>query len=425
MNLMIVGLHHEKTPVAIRERASFRPSHMEEAYQQLAASPGIKSAVILSTCNRSQIICHTSDRSLAQKSLERFYLGFFTFREDELAPYLQVYLGQDVLHHFFDTCCGLNSLVMGEDQILGQVKEAWFTARDYQAVDKVMNRLFQEGVALGKKVRTVTRISENPLSVASIAVKLGEETFSSLKDIRVLVIGRGEMAGLTIKHLLATPVPSIYVSSRHPLTLTHEEMKGRIIPVSFDDRYRIASQVDWVISATSAPHLILEKSLFLREYDHTPLLLTDIAMPRDLDPQLSCVPGITLYDLDSLKAIVQKSVQHRKSQLVQVQQMVADASMCFKEWFNCLPVYPRIQAIQEYSQTLTRQELDKLFEEMPQLSPQEQSHIEAFVFSLAKKMWRTPIHQLKQEGAKGRGEEASAFLDCLLNLDTPESSKKH
>lgn len=424
MNLMIFGLHYEKTPVAIRERAAFRPSQMQKAYEKLVASPGIHSGVILSTCNRSQLICHTDGGHKAREALEQFYLQFFQFTREELKPCSQLLCGSEALHHFFATCCGLNSLVVGEDQILGQVKEAWFTARDYQATDKVIHRLFQEGVALGKKVRSVTRISETPLSVASIAVKLGEQTYPSLEGKKVLVIGRGEMARLTLTHLLNTDVAAIFISSRYPLTLTGREKQRQIIPVSFEERYRIAAEVDWVISATSAPHIIFDKSLFLKEYDHRPLLLTDIAMPRDLDPELTCVPGITLYDLDMLHTIVQKSVHHRKSQLNLIRQMIAESVTCFQEWFNCLPIYPRIQAIREYSQTLTRQELDALFKEMPNLSHEEQAQIEAFVFSLTKKMWRTPIHQLKQEGAEGRGEEASAFLDRLLNLAGSEDSSE-
>ncbi|SMP61489.1 glutamyl-tRNA reductase [Anoxynatronum buryatiense] len=419
MNLIIFGLHYQKTPLTIRERAVFRSSEMEHAYARLLQSQYIEGGVILSTCNRSQLICHVSDLSAAATTLFQFYLDFFHFSKDELSPCCQTLTGREAVSHFFETCCGLNSLVLGEDQILGQVKEAWFNARDFQATNKVLNRLFQEGITLGKKVRAETKISETPLSVASIAVRMGQQFFTDLSDKRVLVIGRGEMARLALNHLGDTAVSEIYVSSRQSLILSDLEKRRRLIPVSYEDRYRIAAGVDWVISATAAPHIVFEKNAFLREYRGHALLLTDIALPRDIDPALSKEPTIQLYDLDMLETVAQEGMEHRYSQLSLIRQRLNEAMKQFEEWWHCLPVFPRIQAIQEYSHALTTGELKQLFQQMPHLTPGDQEQITAFVFSLTKKMWRTPIHQLKQEGLEGRGEAAGALLDRLLNKPEP------
>ena len=422
MNLIIFGLHYQKTPLAIRERAVFRVSEMEQAYARLLQCQGIEGGVILSTCNRSQLICHAADLEMAATALFEFYLDFFHFSREELTPCCQVLTGQEAVSHFFETCCGLNSLVLGEDQILGQVKEAWFSARDFQATNKVLNRLFQEGVALGKKVRTETRISETPLSVASIAVRMGEQFFTDLSDKKVLVIGRGEMARLALNHLSDTCVSEIYVSSRHSLILSDLDKRRRLIPVSYEDRYRIAAGVDWVISATAAPHIVFERSAFLREYRGHPLLLADIALPRDIDAGLSQEPHIQLYDLDMLESIARRGMEHRHNQLSLIRKRLQESVIAFEEWWHCLPVFPRIQAIQDYTQSLTSRELAQLFQQMPHLSPRDQDQITAFVFSLAKKMWRTPIHQLKQESLEGRGEAAGALLDRLLNTPSPHDT---
>ena len=413
MNIGIYGMHFKSAPLEIRERASFKASDLEKAYQDLLTTEGIRECVILSTCNRSQVIYSADEGIDGKKSLDYFYQVFFGFGKEEVEAYCQHEM--PAVEHLFQTCCGLNSLVLGEDQILGQIKEAYYTARDFGATGKLLNRLFQDGITLGKKVKAETAISENPLSVASIAVKQGERVFGSLEGIRVMVLGRGEMSRAAIRHLMVKGVDHVYMATRSELITGIDECdRRRITRIPFDDRYEAAASVDWIISTTSAPHQVLEKSQFRKHHRGKKILITDIALPRDADPELAKLPGVSLYDLDQLEQVAKDSMDERSGKLRIIHAIIEEKVADYWNWHRCLPVYPRIQAIQQYSREMTEKEIQELFSKMPHLSEKDRQNIEAFIYSLVKKMWRTPIHQLKQEGLEGRGEEAGAFLDRLL-----------
>ncbi|RQD69586.1 MAG: glutamyl-tRNA reductase [Tindallia sp. MSAO_Bac2] len=417
MNIGIYGMHYKNTPVEIRERAAFKPSGLEGAYNKLLGIDGIRSCVILSTCNRSQLIYEADEGVDGKGRLDHFYRDYFGFSDKEV----QAYCRHEVpaIRTFFKMCCGLDSLVLGEDQILGQIKEAYYTAREHGACGKVMNKFFQTGIALGKKIKNETAISENPLSIASIAVKQGEKIFRNLEDIKVLVLGRGEMSRTAIRHLLSSNAEHVYIATRSNLLTGFDDLdRTKISRIPFEDRHEAIASVDWVISATSAPHQVIEKSQLQKFHRHNKhVLITDIAMPRDIDPGVSEIPGVCLYDLDQLDEVARENMDQRAGKLEIIDIRIAEKEKEFFDWHRCLPVYPRIRAIQQYSIEMTEKEINELFDKMPHLSQKDRNNIEAFIYSLVKKMWRTPIHQLKQVGLEGKGEEAGALLDRLLTCD--------
>ncbi|GEM_PF-54355 len=417
MNIGIYGMHYKSAPVEVRERAAFKPSELEDAYNKILEMDGIRSCVILSTCNRSQVIYEADQGVDGKKRLDCFYRDFFGF-EDEIMQ-AHFYHKVPAVRHFFRMCCGLDSLVLGEDQILGQIKDAYHAARDFGATGKVLNKLFQCGITLGKKIKNETAISENPLSIASIAVKQGEKIFGSFENVKVLVLGRGEMSRSAIRHLIASNAEHVYIATRSELlTGICEQDRSKISRVPFDDRHEVIGSVDWVISATSAPHMVVEKTQFMQYHRNgRRIIMTDIAIPRDIDPGIAKLPGVQLYDLDQLEEVARESMEKRTGKLKLIQMSIRDKEKEFLDWHRCLPVYPRIQAIQQYSREMTNNEIQDLFRRMPHLSQKDQKNIEAFAYSLIKKMWRTPIHQLKQVGLEGRGEEAGELLDRLLNFD--------
>lgn len=417
MNIGIYGMHYKSTPVEVRERAAFRPSELESAYHKILALDGIRNCVIFSTCNRSQVIYEADEGVDGKKRLDYFYHDFFGIEQETIQKYC---CHEDrCIQQFFRMCCGLDSLVLGEDQILGQIKEAYHTAREFGATGKVLNKLFQCGITLGKKVKNETAISENPLSIASIAVKQGEKIFSSLENINVLVLGRGEMSRSAIRHLMDSHIQHVYIATRSELlTGICAQDPSRMTRVPFDDRYEITGKVDWVISATSAPHIVVEKTQFmLHHQEGKRIIMTDLAIPRDIDPSISELNGVQVYDLDQLEEVARDSMKQRNGKLKMIHRRIEDKEKEFLDWHRCLPVYPRIQAIQQYSREMTNTEIQDLFRKMPHLSQKDQQNIESFVYSLVKKMWRTPIHQLKQVGLEGKGEEAGELLDRLLDCD--------
>ncbi|SFH54825.1 glutamyl-tRNA reductase [Tindallia magadiensis] len=417
MNIGIYGMHYKNTPVKIRERAAFKASGLESAYHTILSLEGINSCVILSTCNRSQLIYEADDGVDGKKKLDSFFQEYFGFSDEEIETYCHHEV--PAVSMFFRMCCGLDSLVLGEDQILGQIKEAYYAARDFGATSKALNKLFQNGITLGKKIKYETGISENSLSIASIAVKQGEKIFGLLNQTKVLIVGRGEMCRRAIKHLISLNVGYIYIATRGELlTGIGKHPYTKVTRIPFDDRYEVIADVDWIISATSAPHQVIEKHYFSKHYcQDKNMLITDIALPRDVDPNISDIPGVQLYDIDDLEEVANENMLKRSGKLKLIEKRIQEKNREFFDWYRCLPVYPRIRAIQHHSQEVTEVELERLFNQMPHLSQKDRDNIEAFVYSLAKKMWRTPIQQLKQVGLEGKGKEAGELLDRLLTCD--------
>lgn len=420
MKVVVFGISHKNSTICLREKVAFSKSKLYAAYDLMKKDPFIEEVVILSTCNRSEIIAVVDDMNRAEEWFKNFYIDFFQLDFEEIEGKYLFKNDRFAAKYLYEVCCGLDSLVLGEDQILGQVKDAHDIALEVKSSSKILNKLFLGAITAAKEIKTKTNISENSLSISSIAVKQVENYFNGLENKKVLVVGYGEMSRLAVEHLIDKGVGKIYICNRtkeRVIDIINEY--NNIHHIDFGEKHSVLNEVDIIISATGAPHYIYYKDEF-EEYHpaNKPLCIVDIALPRDVEPSIGEIDGVKLFHIDQLKDIADENLEFRKELIHEIQAYIETALKDYEDWYNCLPVYPKIKAIQNYSQELTDEELSKMFNKLPHLKEKDKNTIEIITRSLVKKMWRIPILQLKDAGIKGRGEEMASFVDEFLGFKT-------
>lgn len=418
MKVVIFGVTHKNSNITLREKVAFSKSKLQQAYDQIMKDSFLKEAVIISTCNRSEIFAVVEDTTRAESWFKSFYEEFFKLEKDILNGHYLFRWGKEAVRYLYEVCCGLDSLVLGEDQILGQVKEAHYQAMEVGCSGKILNKMFLEGIATAKEVKSKTGMSENPLSISTIAVKQIEKELGELKGKRVLVIGFGKMSRIAMENLLYRGVSKIYVSNRTREPIEQLEKKHHQIQyLSFEDRYKLINGVDIIISATGAPHLVLSYDEFQRNYpQNNTICIVDIALPRDVDPQIGKLEGINLFHIDELKEIAAENMAFRENCLNEAKEYIEESLNKYCDWYQCIPIHSRIEALMNYSERLTDEELSRLFEKLSHMEDRDKKQIEIVVKSLIKKMWKEPILQMKQAGVTGRGEQVASVVDELFGF---------
>ncbi|AKL93565.1 glutamyl-tRNA reductase HemA [Clostridium aceticum] len=418
MKVVVFGITHKNSTIALREKVAFSKTKLQKAYNIIENDAFVKEAVILSTCNRSEIIAVVEDPQKAKTWFKEFYKDFFQLEEEEIESYYLFRKERAAVKYLYEVCCGLDSLVLGEDQILGQVKEAHQTAIELKSSGKILNKLFLEAITTAKEIKTKTSISENPLSISYIAVKQVEKQLGNLREKSVLIVGFGEMSRLAVEHLLDKGVGKIYICNRRIETVEAlMEKYSNIQYIDFDKKYQVLKDIDILISATGAHHYVYYEKEFRDYYQgDKPLCIVDIALPRDIDPAIGEMQGVKLFHIDQLRDIANENLASRQSLIENIQQLIEAAIKDYEAWYQCLPVYPKIEAIKNYSQQLTDEELNKMFKKLSHIPEKDRETIEIIVRSLVKKMWRKPILQLKDAGVRGKGEEMASFVDEFLGL---------
>ena len=426
MKIMVFGITHKNSNITLREKVAFSKTKLMQAYDLLNHSEFVEEAIIISTCNRSEIFAVVEDINESEGRFQLFYEEFFKLRDNEIEGCYQYKSGRDAVTYLFEVCCGLDSLVLGEDQILGQVKEAHAKAMEVKATGKILNKLFLEAVAAAKEIKTKTGISENSLSISSIAVKQIEQDLIDLKGKGIMVIGFGKMSRIAIENLLDKEVERIYICNRssegvEDLLKRYPQVKY----VPYDEKYKYINQVNAIISATSAPHYVLHYDEFNKIFSDAEkqqrLCLIDIALPRDIDPLIGNIEGVNLFHIDQLKEIADDNLIFRRKCIEDIRGYINDAVDKFINYYQCLPLHPRIEAIQDYSKNITDQELGKLFKRLQHMEEKDRKVIEVVVRSLIKKMWKQPILQLKNAGNLGKGEEFASFIDEFFGFENKVS----
>lgn len=427
MDIVVVGLSHKKTPIHVRESVSFSQSQREQAYESLKKAHYIKEFVIISTCNRSEIIAVASDIEKGIAQLKNFYIDFFDLEEKNIDSYFITLFSDDAVKHVFNVAAGLDSLVIGEDQILGQLRNAHEYSREKKSTGRVLNKLFLEAVTTAKKIKRETQISEKSLSISTIAVKFIEKKFENLKNKKVLVIGVGKMSRIAIENLIYKGVEEIFVTNRtkgHAIDLSKRYEKVGV--VDFKDRYKMIPYVDIIISSTSAPHYVLIKDIFKKSYDASKhLCVIDIALPRDVDPEIEQLEGVSLYELDELKSVADENFKSRVEAAKIASQIIIEECIKFENWYNCLPIFPIIKGLEEYSQTMVNEELEGFLSKFKHLDEKDLRQIELFTKGLAKKLFRRPIHELKRAGEDRQGELYSKVTKELFGLMDASCKKRY
>lgn len=411
MNVAVIGLSHQDAPIEIRELASFSEAKKIEATSMLL-DLGISEVVILSTCNRSEIYIASSELAKAIKIVEDFYSSYF--KNEKIKDYIFVKEKDEAINYLYRVCSGLDSIVIGEDQILGQVKDALMTAMELESSKKVMNKLFREAITTSKNIKSTYKISENPLSISYIGVKYLKENIGSLKDKKAFIIGVGNMGKLALKHLLEEGVTQIYCCNRN-LQKVKEliEVYPSIIQVDYENRYQVISDMDILISATASTHTVVKKLNMPKL--HKNLYALDLALPRDIDPDLAMDENIFLYDIDNLKKTSEENELLRMRLSKQAQSLIDESIVEFKKWKKTIKVDNTIKSLNERCEEIHRDTISYIYRKM-QLPHREQRIIEKMLDSALKRMIREPIIALKQIEESKKQDEYMKVLEELFDL---------
>ena len=413
MNIGVVGVNHNLAPINVREAVSFTDTKKIEAINILLDSE-IDEIVILSTCNRSEI--YISGENIQQKvdEVANFYKDYFGVKDIE--QYLFKKTTLEAIQHLFDVTAGLDSLVVGEDQILGQVKDAHEFCMKLGATKKVFNKLFRDAVTTSKEIKTITKISQQPLSISYIGVKLLKEKMGTLEGKNALIVGLGKMNLLTLNHLEEENVKNIYIANRNiEKTKEIENKFDNIIPIEYSDRHKIIQEksIDIVISATSSPHLVIK-------YDDMPKLdkkiyIMDIALPSDIDTKLKELNYVELYDIDDLKEIHDKNDIKRNELAQKAQEIIKIKIDEFTEWLDLTFIDPTIQSLNSKCIEIKEDTLEYIFRKID-LNQREQKIIDKMLGSALKRVIREPIINLKQVKNKGQREEYIKVIEDLFEI---------
>lgn len=411
MDFAVVGVNHNNTPINIRETVSFTDTQKIEGINFLLDN-GIEEAVILSTCNRSEVYIYSKNILDKVEVVKNFYQDYFDV--ENIEEFLFNKTGEEAIKHVFNVSAGLDSLVLGEDQILGQVKDAHDFARQLGSSKKVFNKLFREAITVSKDIKTTTKISHQPLSISYIGIKCLKEKMGSLENKNALVIGLGKMSKLAMKHLEEEQLNNIYVTNRsyEKLKNIQDEYKN-LIPIKYEDRYEVMDKVDIVISATASPHTVLKKAEMQKTSNK--LIMMDIALPRDIDKNLNEFENIEVYDIDDLKKISEANDKKRR-ELASIGELIIDEKIEeFNEWLDTIKIDPTIQSLNDKCSDIREDTLDYIYRKLD-LNCREKKIIDKMLTSALKRLVREPIINLKQIKDSGKQDEYIKIVEELFDL---------
>jgi glutamyl-tRNA reductase len=416
MHLVLVGLSHRTAPVDLRERVDFQ-GRLEVALRTLAGRGSTAEAVVLSTCNRAELYAACTDVEAARRDLATFVGEFHGMDSGSVDPYIYDLADLDVARHLFRVTAGLDSLVVGEPQILGQVKDAHTAAAGVQAVGPVLNRLFHTSFAVGKRVRTETGIGAGAVSVSYAAAALARKIFGDLKGRAVLVIGAGEIGKLTARHMKSSGVQHVTIVSR---TMAHAartaEAIGGAAAAPWEEMDAALATADIVITATGAGRPILTKAhveAVMRPRPNRPLFLIDIAVPRDVEPAAGEIEQVFLYNIDDLQATVRENLARRASEVERAEAIVAEEVDKFAAWFRSRTAIPTVVALRQRFEDVRRAELERLEFKLSGLPPEARSRLDEITRLIVEKLLLTPTEQLKGLGDR---ETIATYSEALTRL---------
>jgi glutamyl-tRNA reductase len=417
MHLLLVGISHRTAPVELRERVDFQTRGVDEALRALAVRGSAREAVVLSTCNRAEIYVACDDMPAARTDLARFIGDFHGIEQATLTPHVYDVADLEAARHLFRVAAGLDSLVVGEPQILGQVKEAHTAASEAQMAGPVLNRLFHSSFGVGKRVRTETAVGAGAVSVSYAAVALARKIFGDLNGRSVVVIGAGEMGKLTALHMKSHGVPRITIVSR---TMAHAartaEAIGGASAAPWDDLDNAISASDIVIAATGATAPILTKAhveAIMRPRRSRPLFIIDIAVPRDVEAAAGEIEQVFLYNIDDLQATVRENLARRTGEVSRAETIVSEEVDRFGAWLTSRGAIPTVVALRQRFEHIRRAELERLEFKMSALPPEARARVDEITHLIVEKLLLTPTEQLKSIGDP---ETVGAYAEALSRL---------
>ncbi len=411
MQLKILGLNYKTAPVEVREKISLDKESIRRGLENLDGYDEIEEAVILSTCNRTEIYAVTSTNCAANiKNFMNDLTG------GGVEKFLYEYDGENCVRHLFKVAASLDSLIIGESQILSQVKEAYSIAKNAGATSTVLNTLFNKAIAVGKLVRTETRIAYSSVSISSAAVDLAAKKLGGLKNRSALIFGAGKMAQLTAQHLKARDIEKIFVANRHYSRAVEMAEKFNAQAVAWEDAMTAADNVDIIITSTGAPHYVVKtwqtQQLMTRRQGRE-IFFVDIAVPRDVDPDVAKISGVTLYNIDDLESVVESHIKFRQEEAKSARKIVDANVAAIMERFKYLKFRPLMANLSQHAENIRAREVRRVANKLPNLSDDERKVIDQMSKMIVRKLLRMPMMRLN--ASVGTNDE-KFFADAMKAL---------
>lgn len=413
MDIVLVGVSYKNTPIEVREKLAFTKKKFEKAYDRLSLI--LDESVILSTCNRSEIYGVYSDMPQAIEQIKDFFCLFHGLEKGTLDQYFYIKENMDCVTHLFQVTAGLDSQVLGEDQILGQVKSAHQRALELHMSGRVLNRLFRDGITNGKKVRLETKISQNPTSISYLAIQYLEKSLSDYQERNVLLIGAGKMNRLALTYLKDMGFSRILVANRtYEAARSLKEVYPDIEIILFDEIEDYLFICDVVISSTAAPHLVIKREEIVG-YKKGSIYL-DLAVPRDIDPRVGELIGITLVDLDALEKIQTENQEKRRQAGEKARFLIEEAVDEFDQWLQCIPLFPAIKQIESYHEHVLNKEMPDLIDRLK--NTEDEAKMAVILKGFVKKIYSPPMVRLKQFSVLENKEDLTEILETLYKEES-------
>lgn len=417
--LTLVGLNHNSASIELREKMAFQDGVLSDALSRLVALDGIDEAMILSTCNRVEIVVRADDTRVGLRRIREFLESDRAVTPGELERYTYHFADRDAARHLFRVASGLDSMVLGEPQILGQVKQAYAAAREAGTIGTILDHLLRQTISAAKRVRTETGISRHAVSIAFAAVELARKIFGDLRGRSALLLGAGKMGALVATHLGSNGVDSMIVSSRtyNRSALLAERIGGSAC--NWDESFDQLGKVDIVVTGTAAPGVILGRDAVqhaIRRRRSRPLFIIDIAVPRDVDPNVNTLDNVYLYDVDDLQGVVDTNLQERKRAAEAAVSMIEDEVVSFDRWVESLKISPTIVALRESLLEVGDQEFEKFRSRMELGGTDQEAQVRAMLRGVLHKVLHRPTLHLKGSAERGDAAQTAALYRRIFGI---------
>lgn len=419
MRLVVTGLSHHTAPVEVRERLAFEEKTLPEALDRLKQRPGMIEGMILSTCNRVEVAVTADERGDAEESVDRFLAEARSVEPAWVSPYLYHYNDKDAIRHLFRVASSLDSMVVGEPQILGQLKSAYSLAKECGTLSGFLDQVVTRAFNVAKRVRTETEIGSSAVSVSYAAVELARDIFGTLQGKRVLLVGAGKMAESAARHLRRAGAGELFLTNRtrSRADLLAEEFGGQT--VGYEDFFGVLPEIDIVIASSAAPHYVLTTGA-MREVigrrRNRPMFLIDIAVPRNIEPAVNELEGVFVYDIDDLGRVVQSNLAARKNVAEQAEEIIDEEVQRMLLRLKTREVAPTIAVLQEHLERVRAGEIERLRGRLGVLSPQQEEAIEAITRGIINKVAHTPIVELRRRADDPEGIALMTAIRKLFRL---------
>ena len=421
MNIIVVGLSHKTAPVEIRERLAVPESRLGEALSRLCSYPGIREGIVLSTCNRVEVYAVVEQLDSGYARVQEFLAdAHLSLSSEQLTPHLYWHADDRAICHLFRVAASLDSMVVGESQILGQLKDAFEVALAHKSSGVILNKVVKKAISVAKRVRTETKIAETAVSVSYAAVELAKKIFSNLREKTVLLVGAGEMAKLAATHLIANGVQHVMITTRDPHNALDLAKRFHGVSIPFDEFRSEMAAADIVLCSTGSSHYLIrteDVQRAVRQRMNRPIFLIDISVPRNIEPSVKDVDNAFLFDIDDLEMRIEQNREERQGEAVRAERMVEDEVGVIGHWLKSLEVIPTIVALRNRAEEIKRSELDKTLGRLGSLSLQERGLVEGLASAIVNKLLHGPLVTLKEEAHSAGGTMFVEAARRFFNLD--------